>query len=53
MSYSESDSPPEVLMLARTDKWIIPRNVFIDTLISLQPFGREMPLRFVTPNLST
>ncbi|KAI0247010.1 FAD/NAD-P-binding domain-containing protein [Lactifluus subvellereus] len=23
--------------------WIIPRNVFLDTLISAQPFGRQMP----------
>ena len=34
-----------VVMLARDDKWIIPRNFVLDTLISAQPFGREMPLR--------
>ncbi|KAI0033186.1 FAD/NAD(P)-binding domain-containing protein [Vararia minispora EC-137] len=37
----------KVAVIARDDKWIIPRNTFIDTLISAQPFGREMPLSFV------
>ncbi|KAI4293719.1 FAD/NAD(P)-binding domain-containing protein [Schizophyllum commune Loenen D] len=36
-----------VTMLARSDKWIIPRNVAIDTLLAAQPFGREMPLSWV------
>ncbi|WFD01261.1 hypothetical protein MYAM1_004023 [Malassezia yamatoensis] len=31
-------------IIARSDKWIIPRNVVTDSLLSLQPFGREMPL---------
>lgn len=35
------------IMLARDDKWIIPRNMFIDVLIAMQPFGREMPLSFL------
>ncbi|EJF62066.1 FAD/NAD(P)-binding domain-containing protein [Dichomitus squalens LYAD-421 SS1] len=35
------------VMLAREDKWIIPRNIFVDTLISAQPFGRETPLSFI------
>lgn len=33
------------VILARDDKWIIPQNVVIDTMLSMQPFGREMPLR--------
>ncbi|GAA5948458.1 hypothetical protein JCM3775_007606 [Rhodotorula graminis] len=37
----------DVVMLARSDKWIIPRNTLIDVLLSLQPFGREMPLSFI------
>ncbi|TFY53705.1 hypothetical protein EVJ58_g9304 [Rhodofomes roseus] len=32
---------------ASGDKWVIPRNMIIDTLISAQPFGREMPLSFI------
>ncbi|CAL1702592.1 unnamed protein product [Somion occarium] len=35
------------VMIAREDKWIIPRNILIDTLISAQPFGRQMPLSFI------
>ncbi|RDX45747.1 FAD/NAD-P-binding domain-containing protein [Lentinus brumalis] len=34
-------------ILARDDKWIIPRNIVLDTLIAAQPFGREMPLSFI------
>ncbi|KAJ7633034.1 FAD/NAD(P)-binding domain-containing protein [Roridomyces roridus] len=37
----------EVVMIARTDKWIIPRNIFFDTFLACQPFGREMPLSFI------
>ncbi|KAF7295566.1 hypothetical protein MIND_01096600 [Mycena indigotica] len=36
-----------VVMIARTDKWIIPRNIFFDTFLACQPFGREMPLSFL------
>lgn len=34
-------------IIARSDKWIIPRNLIADCLLSLQPFGREMPLSFI------
>lgn len=34
-------------VLARDDKWIIPRNILFDTAIAAQPFGREMPLSFI------
>ena len=34
-------------MRFRKDKWIIPRNVVIDMLLGMQPFGRQMPLRYV------
>ncbi|KAH8921054.1 FAD/NAD(P)-binding domain-containing protein [Atractiella rhizophila] len=32
-----------VSVVARDDKWIIPRNFVIDTLLALEPFGRETP----------
>ena len=32
----------DVIVFARSDKWIIPRNTVIDILLSLQPFGRQM-----------
>ncbi|KAI6102577.1 hypothetical protein EDD16DRAFT_345348 [Pisolithus croceorrhizus] len=35
------------IMIARRDKWIIPRNVVFDICLSAQPFGREMPFSVV------
>ncbi|KAL0948345.1 hypothetical protein HGRIS_010931 [Hohenbuehelia grisea] len=37
----------KVWMVARSDKWIIPRNIMIDTFLACQPFGRQMPLSFL------
>ncbi|EPQ60566.1 FAD/NAD P-binding domain-containing protein [Gloeophyllum trabeum ATCC 11539] len=37
----------DTLMVARDDKWIIPRNIVFDTTLSAQPFGRETPLSFI------
>ncbi|KAF8907082.1 hypothetical protein CPB84DRAFT_1769451 [Gymnopilus junonius] len=37
----------DITVIARNDKWIIPRNIFFDTCIAGQPFGREMPLSFL------
>jgi len=34
-------------MFARDDKWIIPRNILVDTFLAAQPFGRQMPLSFL------
>ncbi|KAI0821751.1 FAD/NAD-P-binding domain-containing protein [Trametes gibbosa] len=42
-----SKGAEQCTMVARDDKWIIPRNMIVDTLISAQPFGREMPLSFI------
>ncbi|GAA5963752.1 hypothetical protein JCM3765_006839 [Sporobolomyces pararoseus] len=36
-----------IVVLARSDKWVIPRNTIVDILLSLQPFGRQMPLSFI------
>ncbi|TCD66067.1 hypothetical protein EIP91_001875 [Steccherinum ochraceum] len=41
----------KAIMVARDDKWIIPRNTILDTLISAQPFGRQMPLSFLWENI--
>ncbi|KAH7914898.1 hypothetical protein BJ138DRAFT_1055951 [Hygrophoropsis aurantiaca] len=35
------------VVLAREDKWIIPRNIIFDTCLAAQPFGRETPLSFL------
>lgn len=34
-------------ILARSEKWIIPRNTFVDTLLSLNIFGQETSLSFI------
>ncbi|PIL34408.1 hypothetical protein GSI_03183 [Ganoderma sinense ZZ0214-1] len=39
------------VMLARDDKWIIPRNILMDTLIAAQPFGRQTPFSFLWEKL--
>ena len=44
---SEAETKVEIWMIARHDKWIIPRNIVVDTFLSAQPFGRQMPLRSV------
>ncbi|KAH0605249.1 uncharacterized protein H6S33_005231 [Morchella sextelata] len=36
-----------VSLLARSDKWIIPRNPLIDILLSLNPFGSELYLSYI------
>lgn len=35
-------------IIARSDKWIIPRTLVTDCILSLNPFGREMPLSIIT-----
>lgn len=34
-------------IIARTDKWIIPRNTLFDILLAMQPFGRQTPTSFL------
>jgi dimethylaniline monooxygenase (N-oxide forming) len=38
----------EVVVLARDDKWCIPRSTVFDILLALQPFGRETVSSFAT-----
>ncbi|KAF9222244.1 FAD/NAD(P)-binding domain-containing protein [Gyrodon lividus] len=36
------------IVLARDDKWIIPRNIIFDVMIAAaQPFGRQLPMSFL------
>lgn len=37
----------KVSILSRSDKWIIPRNMVVDTLLSLNIFGQETFLSFI------
>ena len=34
-------------ILARSDKWMIPRNTLVDTILACQPLGRETYLSFI------
>ncbi|GAA96757.1 uncharacterized protein L969DRAFT_67256 [Mixia osmundae IAM 14324] len=42
-----ANNAKHVTVLARSDKWIIPRNFVVDTLLALQPLGRQTPLSFI------
>ncbi|KAJ3512121.1 hypothetical protein NMY22_g15428 [Coprinellus aureogranulatus] len=44
---SNAETKIDIWMISRHDKWIIPRNIAVDTFLSMQPFGREMPLSFL------
>ncbi|KAI0078015.1 FAD/NAD(P)-binding domain-containing protein [Panus rudis PR-1116 ss-1] len=48
-----SKGAKNTVILAREDKWIIPRNIIVDTLIAAQPFGRQMPLSFIWEKIVT
>lgn len=40
-------SAEKATILARHDKWFIPRNFFVDCLLACQPLGRQTPLSFI------
>lgn len=42
-----------IVVLARSDKWVIPRNTIVDVLLSLQPFGRQMVSTALPPPTAT
>jgi uncharacterized NAD(P)/FAD-binding protein YdhS len=41
----------EIKVLARSDKWIIPRNAFVDALLAFNIFGQETFLSWIPENL--
>ncbi|KAI0766412.1 FAD/NAD-P-binding domain-containing protein [Trametes elegans] len=38
-----ADGATGCVMVAREDKWIVPRNIVLDILLAAQPFGRDTP----------
>lgn len=40
-------SAQSATILARHDKWFIPRNFLVDCLLACQPLGRQTPLSFI------
>lgn len=41
------ENAKQTYVLARSEKWIIPRNPVIDILLSLNVFGAETPFSFI------
>lgn len=39
-----SKKAKDIVVLARDDKWIIPRNTLFDILLALKPYGRQTPI---------
>ncbi|KAG9259123.1 flavin-binding monooxygenase-like family protein [Emericellopsis atlantica] len=47
LEFAAAKGTAKTSILSRSDKWIIPRNIFVDTLLSLNIFGQETILSFV------
>ena len=47
LEFAAAADAGKVSVLSRSDKWIIPRNIVVDTLLSLNIFGQETILSFV------
>lgn len=41
LEFAANEEASKIYILARSDKWIIPRNAFIDTLLAFNIFGQE------------
>ncbi|KAK5167813.1 uncharacterized protein LTR77_007512 [Saxophila tyrrhenica] len=51
LEFVEHAGAEKTYILARSEKWVIPRNPFIDILLSLNIFGSETPLSWIPENL--
>ncbi|KAF2161306.1 hypothetical protein M409DRAFT_69901 [Zasmidium cellare ATCC 36951] len=51
LEYAAHAGAKKTYILARSEKWIIPRNPFIDILLSLNIFGAETPLSWIPESL--
>ncbi|KAL6867137.1 hypothetical protein J3F83DRAFT_740118 [Trichoderma novae-zelandiae] len=47
LEFAFSAGASKVSILSRSDKWIIPRNMLVDTLLSLNIFGQETLFSFI------
>ncbi|RGP68561.1 hypothetical protein FLONG3_8120 [Fusarium longipes] len=47
LEFAFAEDAAKVSILSRSDKWIIPRNMFVDALLSLNIFGQETVLSFI------
>jgi hypothetical protein len=51
LEFAVANGASHISILARSDKWIIPRNIFVDMLLSLNILGRETSLSWITEGL--
>ncbi|KAF2147150.1 uncharacterized protein K452DRAFT_240355 [Aplosporella prunicola CBS 121167] len=51
LEFVASEHAEQTYVLARSEKWIIPRNPFIDMLLSLNVFGQETLLSWIPEGL--
>ncbi|KAG6300502.1 hypothetical protein E4U09_006782 [Claviceps aff. purpurea] len=47
LEFAAAADAGKISILSRSDKWIIPRNIIVDTLLALNIFGQETILSFV------
>lgn len=47
LEYASKAGASKISILSRSEKWIIPRNIVVDTLLSLNIFGQETMLSFI------
>lgn len=47
LEFAAAAKAEKTSILSRSDKWIIPRNIIVDTLLSLNIFGQETALSFI------
>lgn len=51
LEWAVNTGASEIKVLARSDKWIIPRNLFVDALLAFNIFGQETLLSWIPENL--
>jgi hypothetical protein len=51
LEYAVSCGAKEIDVLSRSDKWILPRNVFVDVLLSMNVFGGETLFSWIPEGL--
>ncbi|KIX05995.1 uncharacterized protein Z518_03969 [Rhinocladiella mackenziei CBS 650.93] len=51
LEWAVNTDAAEIKVLSRSDKWIIPRNAFIDGLLAFNIFGQETLLSWIPENL--
>jgi cation diffusion facilitator CzcD-associated flavoprotein CzcO len=51
LEFASAEQAAKIYILARSDKWIIPRNAFIDTLLAFNIFGQETIFSWIPETL--